>query len=111
MVAPRHAAGDLQIDDAVADAVPRHHLAQHDAERGGDIGMRMRNSASERFEPFEVAPLVDEAPSPHLADFVNAVGELIAAILDMDLGVAERQVAAVDVSDPGHRGSIVFRAP
>jgi hypothetical protein len=28
---------------------------------------------------------------------------LIAAVLDVDLGVAHRQVAAVDVSVPGHR--------
>ena len=50
-----------------------------------DIGMRMRNSPSERCEPLEMAALVDEPASPHLADFVDAVGELIAAILDMDL--------------------------
>ena len=43
--------------------------------------------------------LIDEAPSPHLADLVDAVGELIAAVLDMDGGVAARHISAVDVSD------------
>jgi hypothetical protein len=32
-----------------------------------------------------MAPLVDQPPSPHLADFIDAVGELIAAILDVNL--------------------------
>src|SRR5213083_1480488 len=30
MIAPRHAAGDLQIDDSVAEPVPPHTLAHHD---------------------------------------------------------------------------------
>ena len=46
-----------------------------------------------------MAALVDQAASPHLADFVNAVGELIAAVLDRDLRVAVRQIAAIDVGD------------
>ena len=33
-----------------------------------------------------MAPLVDDAAAPHLADFVDAVRELVAAILDMDGG-------------------------
>ena len=67
--------------------------------------MRMRNFGERALQPLDVPPLVDEAPAPHLADFIDAVGELIAAILDMDLGVAHRQIAAVDVGDAGHRGS------
>src|SRR5271165_5900474 len=46
--------------------------------------------------------LIDEAASPHLADFIDTVGELVAAVLDMDLGVAHRQVAAVDVGYSRH---------
>ena len=68
-----------------------------------DIGMRMRNSPSERCSRVDVAALVDQAAAPHLADFVDAVGELVAAILDMDHGVAQRQIAAVDIGDAGHR--------
>ena len=49
MVAPRDAARDLQIENAVAHPVARDGLAEHDAQsalRG--IGMAMRNSESER---------------------------------------------------------------
>ena len=102
MIAPRHAAGDLQIDDAVADAVARQHFAQHDAERALCHRHADAQFGERALQPFEVAPLVDEAAVPHLADFIDAVGELIAAVLDMDRGVAHRQIAAVDVGDAGH---------
>ena len=49
--------------------------------------------------------LVDEAAAPDLADLINAVGELIAAILDVDLGIAERQISAVDISIARHGNS------
>ena len=48
MVAPRHAARDLQIDNAVAHSVAADGLAHHTASAAGDIGMRIRSSASER---------------------------------------------------------------
>jgi len=42
-----------------------------------------------------MAALVDEAAAPHLADLIDTVGKLIAAVLDVDPGVAERKVAAL----------------
>lgn len=48
-------------------------------------------------------PLVDQPPSPHLADFIDAVGKLVAPVLDVNHGAAVRQVAAVDIGDPGHQ--------
>src|SRR6185437_5149897 len=53
-----------------------------------------------------MASLIDEPPCPYFADFVDGVGKLIATILDMDLGVVERQVTAVDVSDAAHGSSV-----
>ena len=54
-------------------------------------------------QAIHVAPLVDHAAAPDFADFVDAVGELVAAVLDMDPGRVPRQVAAVHVGDAGHR--------
>jgi hypothetical protein len=54
-----------------------------------------------------VSPLVDETTTPHLTHFIYAVAELIAAILDVNFGVRERQVTAIDVSDAGHARSDV----
>ena len=66
------------------------------------IGIAIRNSDSERCEALHVPPLVDQAASPHLADFVDAVGELVAAILDMNRRVAMRQIASVHIGDARH---------
>jgi hypothetical protein len=46
-----------------------------------------------------VAALIDKTPAPHLADFIDTVGKLIAAVFDMDGGVAVGNVAAVHVSN------------
>src|SRR3954469_21069760 len=49
-----------------------------------------------------MATLIDQPPCPHLADFVNAVGKLIATVLDIHFGLRARQIAAVDIDDARH---------
>ena len=77
-------ARDLQIDDAVAHAVAAHGLAQDDekrrlAHRRGGSGAR-RDCAQPRQMALRVGQLaVEDGP-----DLIDAVGELKAAILDMD---------------------------
>ena len=63
--------------------------------------------AERAVQPRHMAALIDQAPAPHLADFIDAVGELIAAVLDGDLGVVARQIAAVDVCDAGHGDRLI----
>jgi hypothetical protein len=46
-----------------------------------------------------MSPLIDGAAAPHLAYFIDAIAELIAAILDVNFGVCERQITAIDVSN------------
>jgi hypothetical protein len=41
--------------------------------------------------------------STHLADLVDAVGELEPAVLHVDQGMDMRHVAAVDIGNAGHR--------
>src|SRR5262249_60337719 len=60
-----------------------------------------RNSWQRAREPLHVAAEIDDPPSPDLAHLVDPVGKLIAAVLDMDRGLRERKVAAVDVGDAG----------
>ena len=103
MIAPRHTAADLQIDEAVADTIARHHLAQNDPERGGRHRHADANFIERALQAIEVPPLVNQPATAHLADFVDCVGELVAAILDVDLGIAKWQITAVDVGDPRHR--------
>ncbi|MNC92877.1 hypothetical protein D3C83_93860 [compost metagenome] len=49
-----------------------------------------------------MAFLVDHAPFADDADLVDAVGELVAAILDVDRSLFMRLVAAVDIGDAQH---------
>ena len=83
VIAPRGAARDLEIDEAVAHAIARDDFAQDApqrrlADRRGDAQAR----ASERFQPREMTGLVDQPAAADLADFVDAVAELEGAILD-----------------------------
>src|SRR6266545_846616 len=103
MVAARDPAGDLHVDDAVVHAVPPDAFAHHEPQgrwchRPGDLQLTERAP-----QAIEVAPLVDHPAAPDLAQLVNAVGELVAAILDMDHGVAPRQIATVDIGNARHR--------
>ena len=45
---------------------------------------------------------VGEAAAVEMDDFVDAVGELVAAVLDVHAGLVLRQVGPVDVGDPAH---------
>ena len=54
------------------------------------------------FEAFKVAAFVDQPSLPNFANFIDGVAELIAAILDMHHGLAQRQIATVNVSYSGH---------
>jgi hypothetical protein len=59
-------------------------------------------------EPLEMAFLVDQGAAKDFAHFVDAIGELVAAVVDMNHGVAVQDVAAVDISYPAHAHSRDF---
>jgi hypothetical protein len=102
MIAACDAPRNLQIDNSIADAITSDHLPHNDAKRA----LRHRYSdpqfAKRALEPLKMSPLVDQAATPHLAYFIDAIAELVAAILDVNFGVWERQITAIDVSDAGH---------
>jgi hypothetical protein len=49
-----------------------------------------------------MASLIDQSAILDNADFINAVGEQVSAVFDPDGGLAKRQIASVDISDPRH---------
>jgi hypothetical protein len=53
-----------------------------------------------------MAAFVYEAASAHLADLIDAIGELIAAIFDVDHRPAMGHVTTVDVGNPGHAAAV-----
>ena len=66
------------------------------------IGSADVNCGERALEPRHMPRLVDQPPSPHLADLVDTVAELEGAILDVHRRLAKRHVAAIDVGDAGH---------
>jgi len=84
-------------------SVAAHDLVQDGRQRRlrhrhGDAQFRQRAP-----QPFQVAAFVDQPTLADLADLVDAVGELIAAVLDVDRRRRERTIAAVDIGDAGHQ--------
>ena len=56
-------------------------------------------AAVDAFEPIEMRAAIDQGATRDGNNLVDAVGELVAAILDMDPGGAMRHVTAVDIGD------------
>jgi hypothetical protein len=54
-----------------------------------------------------VPVFVDQAGAMDVHDLVDAVAELVAAILDVHGGVGVRHVTAVDVGDAGHEVEVM----
>src|SRR5579863_3317089 len=100
----RRAAGDLEIDDAVDDAVAPHGFAHHRFQRRVRHRRRDAQLGERAVQARKMQCLVDETAAAHRDDLVNAVGELEAAILDMDASMTVRNIAAVDVGDTRHSG-------
>jgi len=49
-----------------------------------------------------VQVLVDELSIVEVHDLIDAIGELVAAVLDVHRGLPLRQVAAIDIGDAAH---------
>src|SRR4051812_2835023 len=99
MIAPRHTARDLEVENAVPYAVAAYCLAKHDAERVARHRHGYAQFLERALQPVHVAALINEAPCPHLAHLVDAIGELVAAILDMHARVTMRHVASIHIGD------------
>jgi len=57
---------------------------------------------STALEPGKVARHVDDMAARHLADLIDAIGELVAPVLDMDAGLRMDDVAPVDIGNARH---------
>ena len=106
----RRAAGDLQIDHAIPDPVAPDGFAQDHAKRAQVHGLRHAQLRKRALKPLHMAALVDQAAVAHLADLVDAVGKLEAAILGVHGRVRVRGVNPVDINNPRHAVP-VYRFP
>ena len=69
---------------------------------GRATGQSMRSSPQRAAEPVDVQRLVDELAVAHAHDLIDAVGELIAAILDVHARFAVIDIASIDVGITRH---------
>jgi len=76
------------------------------ARAASDIGIFDAKLIERAFEPCQVQALIDDAAAPHLAHFIDAIGELVAAILDVDGGRPLQQIAAVHIGNARHQPSV-----
>ena len=96
MIARRGAAGDLQIEDAVADPVAAQRRARGPSQRRVRHRPRNRQFAQRALKPREMRRFVDEAAAGDGPDLIDAIGELEPAILDLDGGADFAHVAICD---------------
>ena len=99
----RHAARHLHVEQPVRTRLRRITSRKHEASAPARvIGQAMRSSRSERSSRSRCGSSSTRRPSTHVDDLVDAVAELVAAILDMHRGLAVSTIAAVDIGDARH---------
>ena len=99
MIAPGYAAADLQIDDAFAKPVTTCGFMQHDVEG------RQRHGQSDpqfRQRTLHVPLAVDQHAVANGDRLVDAIGELVTAVLDMDRSGAMGQITSIDMGYSAH---------
>ena len=103
MLAPRGTARHLDIDEAIGmETIALHHLPQDAGQRRPVDRPAIRNSRRERSSRCEVLLLIGEPAAMEMDDFIDAVAELEAAILDPHLGGGQREIATVHIGDAAH---------
>ena len=102
MIARRHAAADLQIDEAFVDPVAPHHLVENAIECRAAHRATDPQLAQGPLQALVVPIPVDQPAIEDRNDLIDPIGELHAAVFYMDVGRIVRKVTAVDVSDTGH---------
>jgi hypothetical protein len=102
MVAGGNAARRLHIDVAVLDFVSHHDFPDDIGKRAGPQGRSDLQLGKRIGKPVEVPLLVNESATKYFADFIDAVGKLIAPVFDVDHGIAAREIAAIHIRHSAH---------
>ena len=105
MVAWRDTARDLHVEEAVAEAVPAHQLGADQLEAAAGHRHVDAQLAQRALQAIEVQVFVDQSAVRDRHHLVDAVGKLIATILDMNRGPAVRLVSPIDVGVSWHATS------
>src|SRR5262249_51681923 len=88
---------------AVAHPVAPQAFAHDDPERHGRHGHGDTQLRKRALQPLDMAALIDDVTAARLADLVDAVGELVAAVLDRNRGRRPGEIAAGHIGEAGQR--------
>ena len=102
MVSARHSARHLKIDKAVFDAVAPHDFAHDDFETGAGHRPVYLQFTQRAVQPVEVPRHVHDEAARDFAYLVDAVGELIATVLDMHAGVGMGYIVTIHIGNARH---------
>src|ERR1700687_897820 len=106
MVAPRHAARHLYIDEPVAYRVAPNRLAHDVRQCSACDGWTNMHFAKRSVEPRQMGRLINELRAAHGANLIDAVGELVAPVLDVNARVRERHVPPIHICDARHSSAL-----
>jgi hypothetical protein len=104
MIAPCDAARHLQVEQAIADMIAAERLAndmdqRRAVHRPGDPQLTERT-----VETIEMPGQIDDQPMTNLANLIDAIGKLKAAIFDVNHGVAVSDVTTIHIGYSRHDG-------
>ena len=104
MVAPCRATGDLQIIKPVLHVIAAQHFAD-DLRQGRAAHGHVHGKLVERaFQTVQVPGQIDDETMPYLADLVDAIGELEAAVLHVHRCLVMAKIASVHIGNSRHVG-------
>ena len=109
MIPGRYAARNLKIDQPVLHPVSAHDLSQ-DKSQGGKAHRLSYPQFSQRpLQPFKMKPLIHEPACPDPAHFIDAVGELISPVLNVNCRLGMADVTSVNIGDAGQGATLRIR--
>jgi hypothetical protein len=106
MSAPGPAAADLQIDGAFAKPVTARGFMQHDVEGTNRHEQSIPRFRQRTLQTLHLPLAVDQHAVSNGDRLVDALGELVTAVLYMNRGHAMGQITSIDIGYPAHTVSI-----
>ena len=103
MLAPGHAAGDLDIDQPVATPIACDHFCDHSFQRGTPHRRTDAQFGQAPLQPVEMQSRIHGVAAVQIQHFIDPVGELIAAVFYVNAGPGVGKVEPVDIGDATHR--------
>ena len=102
MIAPGHAADDLQIDNAFAKPVTARGFMRHDVKGTDRHEQSIPQFRQRTLQTLHLPLTVDQHAVSNGNHLVDALSELVTAVLYMSRGRSMGQITSIDIGYPAH---------